>query len=136
MNRLSGHILACEIAGSLALVDVAVGDEHFTAMLLGIDADDGRWQPGTAVMLTFKETEVALAKNLSGAISMRNRLKGVVTRIETGRLLSKVVFDMDGVAISSVITTRSLQALQLGQGDVVEGLVKSNEMSVVLESSA
>jgi molybdate transport system regulatory protein len=136
MNQLSGHIAALDIAGSIALVDVAVGARIYTAMLLGIGEDDAAWRPGVAVTLMFKETEVALAVNLSGMISLRNRLKGVVSEIEHGRLMSRVVFIVDGAPISSVITTRSLQNLQLIVGDEVEGLVKSNEMSVMLGQGA
>jgi len=136
MNQLPGHIAALDIAGSIALVDVAVGARIYTAMLLGVSADDVTWRPGVPVTLMFKETEVALAVNLSGMISLRNRLKGVVSEIENGRLMSRVIFMVDGVRISSVITTRSLQALQLKVGDEVEGLVKSNEMSVMLGQGA
>ncbi len=136
MNQLSGHIAALDIAGSIALVDVAVGTRTYTAMLLGVGEDDAAWRQGAAVTLLFKETEVALAVNLSGMISLRNRLKGVVSAIESGRLMSRVTIMVDGVAISSVITTRSLQALQLEVGDEVEGLVKSNEMSVMLGQGA
>ncbi|HEY8027539.1 MAG TPA: TOBE domain-containing protein [Burkholderiaceae bacterium] len=133
MNRLSGHIAAIAVEGSIALVDVAVGTRLYTAMLLGAGADDQVWRPGAAVTLVFKETEVALARNLSGAISLRNRLQGIVSAIEKGRLLSRVIFTVDGMPVSSVITTRSLDGLQLEVGAAVEGLVKSNEMSVVLE---
>ncbi len=133
MNRLSGKISACEKAGSIALLDVAVGERMYTAMLLG--AADEVWAAGSAVTLAFRETEVALAKNLSGAISLRNRFKGVVASIEQGQIMSRVVFHADGAAISSVITTRSLLALQLAPGDEVEGLVKSNEMSVLFEEN-
>lgn len=136
MNRLSGHIAAIAVEGSIALVDVAVGASLYTAMLLGAGADDQAWRPGVAVTLVFKETEVALARNLSGAISLRNRLQGIVSAIEKGRLLSRVVFTVDGLAVSSVITTRSLEGLQLEVGIAVEGLVKSNEMSVIMGAGA
>jgi molybdate transport system regulatory protein len=83
------------------------------------------------VTLLFKETEVALAKNLSGLISMRNRIPGRVKTIERGQLLTKVTLDADGHTVESIITTRASHALALAIGDAVEGLVKSNEMTVV-----
>jgi molybdate transport system regulatory protein len=136
VNRLPGHITTIESHGSIAVVEVAVDAQRFTATLLG-DAEQVRqWAPDTPVSLLFKETEVALAKNLSGQISLRNRMPATVTALEYGQLLTRVVLDMHGHAISSVITTRSAQALQLAVGDAVEGLVKSNEMSVVQEQSA
>lgn len=134
MNRLPGAIVAVERAGSIALIDVAVDGARYTALLL--DGDAGRFQVGAAAMLAFNETEVALAKNLSGAISLRNRLLGTVEAIEQGQLMSRVLLRVGAHRVSSVITTRSLLALQLQPGDAVEGLVKSNEMHLILQEPA
>lgn len=136
MNRLPGIISAIDMHGSIALVDVAVGDDRFTATLIGAGEEVGTWTPGTPVVLLFKETEVSLAKNLSGLISMRNRLPCTVTAIERGKLLTRVGLDLNGRRIESIITTRSSHALELAVGDVVEGLVKANEMTVVPEADA
>ena len=131
MNTLTGHITAIETQGSVAIIDVAVGAQSFTATLLGSAVHFAEWKIGQVVRLLFKETEVALAKNLSGQISMRNRMPGVVTALDIGQVLTRVIFDMRGIMISSVITSRSARGLQLAIGDSVEGLVKSNEMSLV-----
>jgi molybdate transport system regulatory protein len=131
MNRLPGTIFAIDVHGSIALVDVTVGAHRFTATLIGADEEVAGWRAGMAVTLLFKETEVSLAKNLSGLLSMRNRIPAVVTGIERGRLLTRVALDFDGHALESVITTRSSQALALAVGDRVEGLVKANEMTLV-----
>ena len=134
MNRLPGHIAHIEIAGSIALIDVSAGNHRFTATLVGQEL--ASWKAGMPVTLLFKEMEVALAKNLSGLISMRNRLPAAVTAIEHGRLLTKVTLDFDGHRVESVITTRSAHALQLTVGDRVEGLVKSNEMTLLMADDA
>ncbi|MBV8633781.1 MAG: TOBE domain-containing protein, partial [Burkholderiaceae bacterium] len=76
MNRLPGTVVAVEREGSIALVDVVVDAVRYTALLL--DTDGERFRVGAPVTLAFNETEVALAKNLSGAISLRNRLPGTV----------------------------------------------------------
>jgi molybdate transport system regulatory protein len=133
MNRLPGLIAAVEACGSIALVDVMVGERRYTATLLGAE-EAPAWELGVPVALLFKETEVALAKNLSGLISLRNRMKGAVTALERGQILSKVKLDVNGHAISSVITTRSFDMLQLAIGDEIEGLVKANEMTIVPET--
>lgn len=131
MNTLTGYIAAIEAHGSIAIVDVAVASLHFTATLLGSAEQLAAWEIGQAVRLLFKETEVALAKNLSGQISMRNKMPGIITKLEIGQVLTRVVLDMQGIQISSVITSRSARSLQIALGDVVEGLVKSNEMSLL-----
>jgi molybdate transport system regulatory protein len=131
MNRLPGHITKLETAGSIALVEVAVGEQRFTATLVGAGEEVASWPAGMPVALLFKETEVSLAKNLSGLISMRNRIPAKIVAIERGQLLTKVTLDTDGHIIESIITTRSSHALALAVGDTVEGLVKSNEMTLM-----
>jgi molybdate transport system regulatory protein len=133
MNRLPGKIANVEVAGSIALVEVAVGAHRFAATMVGAGDEVAAWPVDMSVTLLFKETEVSLAKNLSGLISMRNRIPATVRSIERGRLLTKVDLDMEGHLLSSVITTKSSYTLQLAVGDKVEGLVKSNEMNVVQE---
>ena len=133
MNKLPGQIVAIEAYGSVAIVDVQVGSHWFTATLLGATDQLDVWKTGQTVSLLFKETEVALAKNLSGQISLRNRMPSTITAIEYGQLLTRIVMNMDGFILSSVITTRSARSLTLAVGDQVEGLVKSNEMSLFAE---
>ena len=135
MNILSGHIAAIEAHGSVAIVDVSVAAHRFTATLLGSPEHLASWKIGQSVQLLFKESEVALAKNLSGQISLRNRLPGTIVAIEVGQVLTRAIIDMNGLMISSVITSRSARGLQLAIGDQVEGLVKSNEMSLLLAES-
>jgi molybdate transport system regulatory protein len=135
MNRLPGTIHAVEAHGSIVLVDALVSEHRFTATLIGAGEEISGWQAGMPVMLVFKETEVSLAKNLSGLISMRNRMPCTVTAIERGKLLTRVSLNFLGHAIDSVITTRSSHALDLAVGDAVEGLVKANEMTLVPEDA-
>ena len=133
MNRLPGTISAVDVHGSIALVETAVGAHRFTATLIGAGDEVATWPPGMPVTLLFKETEVSLAKNLSGLISMRNRMMSTITAIERGKLLTKVTLDFDGHVIDSIITTRSSHALDLAVGDRVEGLVKANEKTLMPE---
>ncbi len=136
MNRLPASIATVESHGSIALVEAAVGDQRFTATLIGAGEEIATWPAGRPVTLLFKETELSLAKNLSGLISMRNRLLCTVTGIDYGKLLTRVKLDFNGHAIESIITTRSSHALDLAVGDRVEGLVKANEMTLMSEAAA
>lgn len=136
MNRLPGKITAVAAHGSIALVDAEVDGQCLTATLIGVGNEVASWPAGMPATLMFKETEVALAKELSGLISLRNRLPATVTAIEHGTLLSRVVLDFNGHAFESIITTRSSQALSLAVGDQVEALIKANEMSVMPKEAA
>ena len=133
MNRLPGIINAVEIAGSLALVDVDVGATRLAAMWVGVSDEPARWTRGMPVTLLFKETEVALGKNLSGLLSLRNRLACTVMDLEHGQLLARVGLRFGAHTLSAVITRRSALHLDLKVGDIVEALVKANEMTLVAQ---
>jgi len=136
MNRLPATISAVETHGSIALVDAEAGGGRFSATMIGAGEDVAAWQPGMPVTLLFKETEVSLAKNLAGMISMRNRIPATVQAVERGTVLARVSLLFAGYTIESIITTRSSLALALAPGDQVEALVKANEMNILPEPSA
>lgn len=139
MNVLHGTIQAIHRHASVALVEVAVDGLNLTALLLGNTTGMQEWQVAQPVRLLFNETEVALAKNLQGEISMCNRLPGRIVAIEAGEVLTRVIFALNTAAheeISSVVTTRSTQAMQLAIGDQIEGLVKSTEMNLQMVAAS
>lgn len=65
------------------------------------------------------------------AISGRNRICGVVTRIELGNIVSKVVVAYSDGEITAVITTDSVRELCLRPGDPVCALVKATDVMIV-----
>jgi molybdate transport system regulatory protein len=131
MNKLTGIISKIQQSGAILLVDVDVDGHGFSAMLIESVTQPNWLEAGKTIELVFKETEVSLAKNLSGMISMRNRMKCTVLKIERGELLSKVDLKFKEHTIASAITTRSVDALDLKIGEEVEALVKSNEVSLM-----
>jgi molybdate transport system regulatory protein len=131
MNRLRGKITGIESNGHISLVDVAVGADTFSATLLESPQASPYLAVGNTVMVLFKETEVSLAKDLSGRISLRNRLRATVREIRRGEILSEVLLDYHGQTIASIITTRAVQRLELADGDKVEALIKANEVSLM-----
>lgn len=131
MNRLKGQIVAIDSNSHMSLVDVAVGDDVFTATLLETPETADYLKVGYKVTLLFKETEVALAKDLSGLISLRNRFSVIVRNIERGGILSAIELDYAGKALMSVITTRAVERLQLAVGEQIEALVKANEIALM-----
>ena len=131
MNKLTGIISQIQQSGAILLVDIDVDGHNFSAMVIE-SATHLEWLiESNTVELVFKETEVSLAKNLSGMISMRNRMKCTVQQIERGELLSKVSLQFQKYTLISAITTRSVISLDLKVGDEVEALVKANEVSLM-----
>lgn len=131
MNKLPGIITNIQQSGAILLVDIKVADRLFSALLIE-SANQPEWvKIGETIDIVFKETEVSLAKNLSGQISLRNRMQCVVVKIDRGELLSRVFLKFQEYTLSSAITTRSVDSLNLNIGDEVEALVKSNEVSLM-----
>lgn len=131
MNKLIGTITNIQQSGSILLVDILVGEQMFSALLIESVVQPDWLETGKPVYVVFKETEVSLAKDLSGQISMRNRMKCVVQEITRGDLLCKIKMRFHNNTIYSAITTRSVDAFKLAVGDEVEALVKANEVSLM-----
>ncbi|MDI1310420.1 MAG: TOBE domain-containing protein [Methylotenera sp.] len=131
MNSLKGQIVAIDSNNHMSLVDVAVGQDVFTATLLETPATADYLQVGSEVTLLFKETEIALAKNLSGMISLRNRIPVVVKNVVRGDILSAVTLDYAGKRLVSVITSRAIDRLEIKPGDPLEALIKANEIALM-----
>lgn len=131
MNLLRGRILEIQSDGHISLVDVAIAGDTFTAILLESPQSAPYLAIGKEVKVLFKETEVSLAKELSGRISLRNCIQARVVQIRDGVILSEVVLDYGGKVLSSIITSRAVKRLDLGEGDQVSALIKANEVSLM-----
>ena len=144
MNELPGTLRQLEQENGVLLAEVTVtdgsrtddsrtddsrADASFTALLLHA-GNAPAWPVGCAVTLAFKETEIALAKNLRGEISLRNRQPATVTGIGHGKLLTAVQLQFGAHPLTAVITSGSARRLQLQVGDQIEWLVKANEMQI------
>ena len=131
MNKLPATITAIQQSGTILLVDAEVEGQGFSALLIE-SVNRPEWlEVGKAVDLVFKETEVSLAKELQGQISMRNRMKCRVQKVDKGELLSMITLQFNNFTLVSAITTRSVNSLQLEIGDEVDALVKANEVSLM-----
>jgi molybdopterin-binding protein len=131
MNKLHGIIRQIQKSESILLVDVDVNGQGFSALLIESTTHPQWLHEGNNIDLVFKETEVSLAKGLSGKISLRNRMQCKVLLVEHGELLSTVTLQFKGYIVISAITTRAVDSLQITIGEEIEALVKSNEISLM-----
>lgn len=135
MNQIKATITAIESSGHISLVDLRAGGASFSCVVIENRESADYLKPGNEVSLLFKETEVSIAKNFSGEISLRNRIDSVITGMEKGAILTKITLRFDGTEIRSIITTRSAERLKLEPGDKVTGLIKANEISIMQRES-
>ncbi len=131
MNKLIGTIINIQQSGAIILADIDVYGHLFSAMLIDSDEQSEWLKTGSSVSVVFKETEVSIGKGLSGKISMRNRFLCHVMAIKKGELLSEISLRFGLYNLTSVITTRSVESLDLKTGEEVEALVKANEVSLM-----
>ncbi|MBA1341143.1 MAG: hypothetical protein C5S40_03300 [ANME-2 cluster archaeon] len=65
------------------------------------------------------------------AISARNKLEGVVKKIENGTVASTVKIEISkSVNLTSMITKEAVEELDLKEGDKVEAVIKATEIMI------
>ena len=131
MNSLQGVITAISTEKDISLVTIAAAGETFSALVIDTPATAAYLKPHHQIRMVFKETEMAIGKNLSGSLSLRNRFNATIRQIQSGKILSSVSLDFKGHNLCAIITTQSVKELHLAAGDTVVGLVKTNEVSLM-----
>ena len=72
-----------------------------------------------------------LPEDLKLFISGRNQLIGRVAKVEIVGLLAKVVLDIGGQSITSIITTEACRDLGLKKGQPAAALIKATEVMII-----
>ena len=62
--------------------------------------------------------------------SIRNRLPGTIEKIVSDKVVSEIVIRTAAGEVTSVITTGSVQRMNLKEGDQVFAIIKATEVSV------
>jgi len=65
------------------------------------------------------------------AISGRNKLAGVVTKVRVSGLLAEVTLDVGGQTLTSIITAGAVRQLGLKAGAPATALIKATEVMVI-----
>lgn len=129
MNKLKGIVKTIETLEWITKIAAICDNLPLTAITLELPKNI---EVGHEAFFVFKETEVGIAKNLSGEISFSNQFRGKVESLTKGQILTKVVIDIGGKEISSIITTDAATRLCLEEGDSVMAFVKATEVSMEL----
>ncbi len=131
MNKLKGKIKDIQSSDNISIIHVDVEGDVFSSIVLEGKMGGANYKIKDAVTLLFKETEVGIAKDLTGMISFRNRFKSVVTKIDKGPILAKVTLRYRSHTIESIISTQSVLQMKLKDKEEVEWLVKTNEVTLM-----
>jgi len=71
--------------------------------------------------------------NRGMSTSIRNRLPGTIEKIVSDKVVSEIVIRTAAGEVTSVITTGSVQRMNLKEGDQVFAIIKATEVSVEKE---
>ena len=134
MNKLKGTIIDIQSSDNISIVYADVDGDVFSSIILEGKKSPPNYKVKDRVTLFFKETEVGLAKDLTGMISLRNRFKAVIKKIEKGPILAKVTLNYKSNIIESVISAQSAVGMKLKDAEEVEWLVKTNEVTLMRDA--
>lgn len=126
MNKLEAQVNKIDSLENLTIVQFNFKDIELSMMSLGLS----NIAVGTKVILSINASHIAIAKDLRGDISLSNRLDCVIKKLDKGELLSSLTLDFKGISLTSIITTNSVNRMNLKENDQITALIKASELSI------
>jgi len=114
----------------MSILEMDVDGELLKAIVIETPETAPFLRKGNGINIMFKETEVSIAKDFSGVISLQNKMNCTVKEIKKGTLLSRVLLDFKGNEICSVITSAAVEQLGLSTANKITALIKTNEVMI------
>ncbi len=128
MNHIEAKVIKIEQKDNITLVSFASQGQNLRMMSLGLNTPI---KEGSQVTLGVKATSIALAKNLSGEISMSNQLPCKIEALNKGELLCSITLRFGDALIESITTLKSANTMNLELEDEVIALIKASELSIL-----
>ncbi|WP_131745664.1 TOBE domain-containing protein [Frankia sp. Cppng1_Ct_nod] len=131
-NRLAGTVTEITSGAVMGTVMIDVGGGQRITAAVTMDAvKDLGISVGSAVDILIKSTEVSLATGTVAGLSIRNRLPGTVSSLETGNAMTVAHIVLEGGGeITAAITRAAATDLGLAPGSTVTALIKSTEVAL------
>jgi molybdate transport system regulatory protein len=102
-----------------------------TAAITSEAATDLQLMSGMPVLILIKATEIGVARDSVGRLSVRNQLPGVVVGLYHGEVMSTIKIEIAAEhVLTAAITKESAQELELGVGVPVTALIKATDVAV------
>jgi molybdate transport system regulatory protein len=128
MNKILAKVSAIESLDNLTVVSFEAHEHKMRLMALGLNFP---LCIGSEVLLGVKSSNISLAKDFNGEISISNQLQCTITAIDMGALLCSVTLRFADATLHSVITKASAQRMQLHVNDTIIALIKASDLSIV-----
>jgi molybdopterin-binding protein len=88
-------------------------------------------KPTAAAQLASAAPVSGTGAGLEHVISGRNQLVGRIIKLQTVGLLTKVVLDVGGQSVTSIITSDASRDLDLKVGETAAALIKATEVMII-----
>jgi molybdopterin-binding protein len=127
MNQFTATVKTIDHVENLHLVSFELGNQTIKMLSLELNRI---LEPESTIQLRVKSTNIALAKNFTGAISYANQLQAKVISVNNGILLSSIGVTVEGFRLESLVTLESSLEMNLCVDDEVTVLIKGSEVFV------
>jgi len=88
-------------------------------------------EPGDNVAAVVKASDVMIAVGSNIAISCRNKITGIIKKINIGIVSDEIIIDANGTELVSVITKSSVERLKLVENMEVSALIKASNVIIM-----
>lgn len=126
MNKLEAVVSKIDSLENLTIVQFDFNGITLSMMSLGLS----NIKIGSKVILNVNASHIAIAKGLEGQISLSNKLDCIIEKLDKGELLSSLSLKIKGIIITSIITTNSVNRMNLKEKDEVSAFIKASELSI------
>ena len=127
MSQLVATIKKINSIDNLNIVEFDFHGLTLKMMSLDLNADV---QVSKKVKLSVKPTNISIAKNLIGEISLSNQIVATIENLENGQLLSSVSLKVHNTLLESIIIVDSSKRMNLQIGESVTILIKASNLSI------
>lgn len=103
--------------------------ESFNLSMMSLELNP-KIKVGTKVLLRVKASHIAIAKNFSGELSFSNLLEAKIVHIDKGEVLSSIKLSCQNNIFTSIITTQSLNKMNLCKNDEVSAIIQASELYI------
>lgn len=128
MNKILAQVKVIETLENLTVISFEANGQQLRLMALGLNFE---LYIGSEVYLGAKSSNISLAKNFHGELSISNQLQCSVTSIEMGTLLCSVTLRFADMTLRSVITKSSAMRMGLEVNDTIIALIKASDLSIL-----
>jgi molybdopterin-binding protein len=129
-KRLPERLTPAEAADALGVSYATVKQWIYNRKIRSVRTPGGHHRIPASEIARLRGGTIGHA-SLLDAISGRNKLAGVVTRVKLGGLLAEVTLDIGGQSLTSIITKVAAQKLRLRAGKPAIALIKATEVMVI-----